>query len=35
MATNGEGDPARLDGLLLALSAASRANPDLRLGQLG
>jgi hypothetical protein len=34
MATNGEGDPARIDGLLLAVSAAWRANPDLRLGQL-
>jgi hypothetical protein len=34
MATSGEGDPARIDGVLLAVSAAWRANPDLRLGQL-
>jgi hypothetical protein len=34
MATGGEGDTARIDAVLLALSTAWRANPDLRLGQL-
>jgi hypothetical protein len=34
MATSGEGDTARIDRVLLAVSAAWRANPDLRLGQL-
>jgi hypothetical protein len=34
MATSGEGDAGRIDRVLLAVSAAWRANPDLRLGQL-
>jgi uncharacterized protein YihD (DUF1040 family) len=31
MAMSGERDPARIDGLLSAIGAAWRANPELRL----
>jgi hypothetical protein len=34
MAMSGERDPARIDGLMSAIGAAWRANPELRLGQL-
>lgn len=34
MALSGESGPARIDGLLTAIGAAWRANPELRLGQL-
>lgn len=34
MAMSGGRDPARIDGLLSAIGAAWRANPELRFGQL-